>query len=57
MKLMWLGYLIYSLGNCAMKLYIETGLKVQPCLCSSVSLLFTPGTYNSTVAVKFLGHS
>jgi len=26
MKLMWLGYLVYSLGNCAMKLYIETGL-------------------------------
>jgi len=26
MKLMWLGYLIYSLGNYAMKLYIETGL-------------------------------
>jgi len=23
MKLMWLGYLIYSLGNCAMKLCIE----------------------------------
>ena len=26
MKLMWLGYLIYSLGNCTMKLCIETGL-------------------------------
>jgi len=25
MKLLWLGYLVvYSLGNCAMKLYIET---------------------------------
>jgi len=26
MKLLWLGYLVYSLGNCAMKLCIETGL-------------------------------
>jgi len=26
MKLMWLGYLVYSLDNCAMKLCIETGL-------------------------------
>jgi len=26
MKLMWLGYLVYSLGNCTMKLCIETGL-------------------------------
>jgi hypothetical protein len=26
MKLMWLGYLVYSLGNYAMKLCIETGL-------------------------------
>jgi hypothetical protein len=23
MKLLWLGYLVYSLGNCAMKLCIE----------------------------------
>jgi len=28
MKLMWLGYLVYSLGNCAMKLCIETGLTI-----------------------------
>jgi hypothetical protein len=27
MKLMWLGYLVYSLGNCVMNLYIETGLQ------------------------------
>jgi len=27
MKLPWLGYLVYSLGNCAMKLCIETGLR------------------------------
>ena len=27
MKLMWLGYLVYRLGNCVMKLCIETGLK------------------------------
>jgi len=27
MKIMWLGYLVYSLGNCAMKLCIETGLR------------------------------
>jgi len=26
MKLMWLNYLAYSLGKCAVKLYIETGL-------------------------------
>jgi len=26
MKLIWLGYLVYSLGNGAIKLYIETGL-------------------------------
>jgi hypothetical protein len=26
MKLLWLGYLVYSLGNYAMKLCIETGL-------------------------------
>jgi len=26
MKLIWLGYLVYTLGNCAMKLCIETGL-------------------------------
>jgi len=29
MKLMWLGYLVYSLGNCAMKLYIETDLRAS----------------------------
>jgi len=30
MKLTWLGYLVYSLVNCAMKLSIEIGLiKVQ----------------------------
>ena len=23
-KLMWLGYVVYSLSNCVMKLYIET---------------------------------
>ena len=28
MKLMWLGYLVYSLSNCATKLCIETGLTV-----------------------------
>jgi len=27
MKLKWLGYLVYCLDNCVMKLYIETGLK------------------------------
>ena len=30
MKLMWFGYLVYSLGNCATKLCIETDLR--PCL-------------------------
>jgi len=27
MKLIWLGYLVYSLGNCTIKLCIETGLR------------------------------
>jgi len=26
MKLIWLGYLVYSIGNCDMKLCIETSL-------------------------------
>jgi len=26
MKLIWLGYLVYSLSNCAIKLCIEIGL-------------------------------
>jgi len=26
---MWLGYLVYSLGNCAMKLCIETSLSEE----------------------------
>jgi len=29
MKLTWLGYLVCSLGNCAMKLCIETDLSIQ----------------------------
>ena len=28
MKLKWLDYLVYSLGNCTMKLCTETGLSV-----------------------------
>ena len=32
MKLLWLGYLVYSLGNCAMKLCIETSLKPRMCV-------------------------
>jgi len=48
MKLNWLGYLFYSLGNCVMKLYIETDLSssfvysVRPCLdvkCFWISLM------------------
>jgi hypothetical protein len=27
MKLLWLGYLVYSLSNCVMKLCIETDLR------------------------------
>jgi len=30
MKLMWLGYLVYSLDNCDIKLCIEIGLKEVP---------------------------
>jgi len=29
MKLLWLAYLVYSLGNCVMKLCIETDLKTN----------------------------
>jgi hypothetical protein len=29
-KLLWHNYLFHSLGNCAMKLCIETGLKGTP---------------------------
>jgi len=29
MKLMWLDYLVYSLGNCAMNVCIETGLRAS----------------------------
>jgi len=32
MKLMWLGYLVYSLSNCVIKLCIETGLTTSPLL-------------------------
>jgi len=42
MKLMWLGYLVYSLGNCAMKLYIETSLR-------SLSMVF----HKSFVHIKY----
>ena len=28
MKIVWLGYLVYSLDNCAMKLCIETDLTI-----------------------------
>jgi len=27
MKLMWLGYLVYNISNCVMKLCIETDLR------------------------------
>jgi len=40
MKLMWLGYLICSLANCAMKLYIETDLSLQ--YASILSPLLSP---------------
>jgi len=29
MKLLWLGYLVYNIGNCVMKLCIETGLSLD----------------------------
>ena len=35
-ELIWLGYLVYSLGNCVMKLYIESGLKVKLSYISSL---------------------
>jgi len=28
MKLIWLGYLVYNVDNCIMKLYIVTGLRL-----------------------------
>jgi len=38
MKLLWLDYLVYSLGNCVMKLCIETGLKEHVMLVFDVVL-------------------
>ena len=40
MRLIWLGYLIYSLGNCIMKLCIETGLRLS----LSVESIYLPYT-------------
>ena len=40
MKLLWFGYLVYSLGNCAMKLCIETGLRLF-LFCFFLDLLVT----------------
>jgi hypothetical protein len=37
MKLLWFGYLVYSLGNCAMKLCTETGLMCVHCACGFFS--------------------
>jgi len=36
MKLLWLGYLVYSLGNCAIKLWIETEKLYLGAISSSV---------------------
>ena len=43
MKLMWLGYLVYSLSNCVMKLCIETGLRAltMQTLLQSLKLFIT----------------
>jgi len=41
MKLIWPGYLVYSLGNCAMKLCIETGLKTPMHCFQNIDLLET----------------
>jgi hypothetical protein len=47
MKLMWLGYLVYSLGNCAMKLCIETGLRSKALVPRKVvKYLHTPTIYD-----------
>ena len=40
MKLMSLGYLVYSFGNCAMKLCIETALRTHKLLESRAMELF-----------------
>ena len=40
-EILWLGYLVYSLCNCAMKLCIETGLSSENFLdFDTVTLLF-----------------
>jgi hypothetical protein len=41
-KLLRLGYLVYSLGNCAMKLCIETGLMLRSNTGAALSLLPGP---------------
>ena len=40
MKFLWLGYLVYSLGNCVIKLCIETGLSISLVSCESNSNSF-----------------
>jgi hypothetical protein len=49
MKLMWLGYLVYSLNNCTMKLYIETGLRL-----STIVTLNTCPLSNTTNKIPYL---
>jgi len=39
MKLLWLGYLVYCLGNFAMKLCIETGLSSRSSIVVVVALV------------------
>jgi hypothetical protein len=44
MKLMWLGYLVYSFDKCAMKLCIETSLKACTTLDAYWPLFCFPAT-------------
>jgi len=48
MKLLWLGYLVYSLGNCVMKLCIETDLTA--CFSSLSSLLSSTSAFSQLTA-------
>ena len=43
MKLLWLGYLVYSLGNCVVKLCIETSLSVVVLVNMKTSVTLTTG--------------
>jgi len=42
MKLLWLGYLVYSFGNCAIKLCIETDIRISNSPTKQITLMYEP---------------